>query len=164
MLSRCTTRNALITLNFFTNYLAKWFVPDIEVLNEDDRLKKLSNELIFEMDEEENSYKKNEEVNTTKIIRIVNQLNSIVSNTNSNKNLITNKNIITGVKEPKIAPVNNAINYSEQELSDETAQLLSERKRPLTVDEKNIVKQSLCCNRENINDIIIQRYGIYFLT
>ena len=49
MLSRCTTREALITLNPFTEYLAKWFVPDQDVLDADNRLKTLSDQLLNKM-------------------------------------------------------------------------------------------------------------------
>ena len=48
MLSRCTTREALITLHRFTEDLAKWFKPDKDVLEEDNRLKQLHNKLILE--------------------------------------------------------------------------------------------------------------------
>jgi len=42
MLNRCRTRDALITLNQFSKYLAQWLVPDNEVLEgEDKRLKLL---------------------------------------------------------------------------------------------------------------------------
>jgi len=57
------------------------------------------------MDEEENNYRNTKEVNTTKIISIVDQLNSIASNSNSNKHVITTdrfiKSIITEAKKLK---------------------------------------------------------------
>jgi len=57
------------------------------------------------MDEEENNYRNTKEVNTTKIISIVDQLNSIASNSNSNKHVITIdrfiKSIITEAKKLK---------------------------------------------------------------
>jgi len=191
MLSRCTTRYALITLNTFTEYLAKWFVPEQDVLDEDDRLKQLSNKLVMELDKEEEIYLNFEEekTTTTEFILDTHKHNSVLhsdfndntmsvhdnNNTNFHINLITsvgnkknNKNIynktnISGSREPNIATVNNEINYSEEILSNEITHLLSERKRPLTPDEKDIVKKSLYCNRQNKNDIIITRCEVYII-
>ena len=52
---------------------------------------------------------------------------------------------------------------NRQVISNEMFNLLRERKNILTPDEREIVKDSLYCNEENKNDIIIERYKhIYF--
>jgi hypothetical protein len=169
MLSRCTTREALIILNPFTEHLAKWFVPDQDVLNADNRLKKLHDILMekMEINDDDVSFKNipTDSVDKEENIKAV-QFNinhnktSFISN--SQLNINNNNRNISNLECRKTIVDDNISTRNPIELNNEVLDLLSERKRPLTVDEKNIVKQSLSCNRDNINEIIIQRYGVYF--
>ena len=168
MLSRCTTRNALITLNKFTDYLVKWFVPEQDVLEEDDRLKRLSEKLIIEMNEEEDNYfnslnletRKEKQIEPSKRNSTDNsylenkQLSENYDNNDNNKHKI---NIISGSMDYNLAPVNYEVGHVEQLLNIDVINLLSERKQILTVEEKVIVQTLLNIDQENQDDIIIQR-------
>ena len=171
MLSRCTTREALITLNPFTDYLAKWFVPDQDVLHADNRLKTLHNILMkkMEINDEEVTYSRIctdslDKKAITKAVTNNNTLNNNPIRLNSHVNIsMKADNSILEYGELKVDDNTFPRNPVQIQINNEVVDLLRERKRLLTDDEKDIVEKSLYCNDENAREIIIQRYGIYFI-
>jgi len=170
MLSRCTTRYGLITLNLFTNYLAKWFVPDQDVLEEDDRLKKLSDTLINELEKKEiaensaNEIKIMPKIKTRKhdISKLIiaddsNLIHNIITEENNNNN----NNIIIENNKYFIASIRDNItndNVGNNVLEDK----FTERIRNLTDNEINIINRTLNY-QEGIDDniVIINKYVFY---
>ena len=168
MLSRCTTREALIILHPFTKGLAEWFVPDQDVLNVDDNLKRLHRELIIneKIDEEEcfqNEISKEylHEENVITSIKIVTKHGNTAQN--QNNKVHNNK-------------VHDSLDYQENEIQNKiivnspistggiVAKLLSDRMKPLTNEEISVIEKSLDNNPEYRNEeIIIERYKFIIL-
>ena len=170
MLSRCTTREALITLHLFTEGLAEWFVPDQDVLDVDDNLKRLHNELIIkEKINEEECFTKvisNDPSDKEDVIASVR-----IYNNHANEVLTQNNKVNVNVNCKQIR-----LEYDEKDIQDNIIvgnsistgglvdELLSKRMRTLTIIEKDIVKKSLDNNPVYRNEeIIIERYEFYYI-
>ena len=144
MLSRCTTREALITLHRFTEDLAKWFKPDKDVLEEDNRLKQLHNKLISERnntDTTNNSKISNDEKIDSLIISTTVNDNKRNHCSQPNK-LMSETNNIDTINDSDISKKNNVESVNENNsVNDKNSNYCSNSDKIVNINTENIKRQ-----------------------
>ena len=158
MLSRFTTRDAFIVLQMFTRDLASWFVPDQDVLDEDERLICLHKKLMMELEkDEQDDYSENFLLKSLVENKISIKINSKINVQFKEIIPIENENIVDELENLDISfkiPMITII-----------PEIVADKKKAFTKKEVNIINESLNYDGENEDDyVIIQRYHNFYIT